>query len=448
MNSEQRIAKLEKENRQLKSELEKLKKEKRQEINFKQKNLLEQILNEIPVGVALHEGPEFVTTVVNKGYYDFARGKGGILHRKVADVWPEVAGQIIPLLNRVYETGEPYHAEDAEFSIDRGKGTEKTYFSFSYLPFKGEKDKITGVLVWSIETTPYVLNRKKAEDATAKIASSEKRLRLATSAAEFGVFEWDIKADRPIWDNQRMYEIFGLSPDDKPVTRQELKKKFMHREDLPKFEAAMADGMEKGGHFMVRCRIRRRNDGEWRWIEYNSKFELSPKGEPIQLMGFVADVTNKIATEEALRKSERNFRALLNAATSVVYKMNADWSEMRKLNSKNFISEMLEPSKEWMDLYIHPSDQAMVAKKIREAIDSKSVFDLEHRVVQVDGSLGWTHSRAIPLLNKAGEILEWMGMADDITKRKKAELNLLENEEKYRAVFEQAAIGIGRVNFS
>jgi len=64
MNSEQRIAELEKENRQLKSELEMLKKEKRQEINYKQKSLLEQILNEIPVGVALHKGSEFVTTVV------------------------------------------------------------------------------------------------------------------------------------------------------------------------------------------------------------------------------------------------------------------------------------------------------------------------------------------------------------------------------------------------
>ncbi len=447
MNSEQRIAELEKKNRQLKAELEQLKKERQHEVDHKQKQLLEQILNDIPVGVALHEGPEFITTVVNKSYYDFAYGKGDIINRKVEDVWPEVADQILPLLTKVYKTGEPHHATDAEFTVERGKGPEKAWFSFSYLPFRGEKDKITGILVWSFETTPYVLSRKKAENTTIKIAESEKRFRLATDTAEFGIFEWDAKSDRPIWENKRIYDIFGLSPDEKPVTKKELEKEFIHPEDLPRFETAMDEGMKKGSRFSVQCRIQRRNDQQWRWIEYYSNFELSADGDPIRLIGFVADVTNKIAAEEALRKSERNFRALLNAATSVIYNMNADWSEMRKLNSKNFISEMLEPSKEWMDEYIHPSDQAMVASKIREAIDSKSVFDLEHRVTQVDGSLGWTHSRAVPLLNKEGEILEWLGMADDITKRKKAEFNLLKNEEKYRAVFEQAAIGIGRVNF-
>jgi signal transduction histidine kinase len=57
------------------------------------------------------------------------------------------------------------------------------------------------------------------------------------------------------------------------------------------------------------------------------------------------------------------------------------------------------------------------------------MFDLEHRVVRVDGSLGWTCSRAVPLLNANGEIVEWFGTATDVTERKRTEEALLRSEK-------------------
>jgi signal transduction histidine kinase len=53
------------------------------------------------------------------------------------------------------------------------------------------------------------------------------------------------------------------------------------------------------------------------------------------------------------------------------------------------------------------------------------MFELEHRVRRTDGSLGWTYTRAIPLLDANGAIVEWFGAASDVTVRKEA-------EEKYR----------------
>jgi two-component sensor histidine kinase len=58
---------------------------------------------------------------------------------------------------------------------------------------------------------------------------------------------------------------------------------------------------------------------------------------------------------------------------------------------------------------------------IREAIRNKAVFELEHRIIRLDGRLGWTHSRAIPILGTDGEIVEWFGAARDISGRKRAE---------------------------
>jgi two-component system CheB/CheR fusion protein len=48
-------------------------------------------------------------------------------------------------------------------------------------------------------------------------------------------------------------------------------------------------------------------------------------------------------------------------------------------------------------------------------VREKRVFALEHRMRRVDGTLGWSYSRAVPLLNEAGEITEWFGAASDVT---------------------------------
>jgi PAS domain S-box-containing protein len=50
-----------------------------------------------------------------------------------------------------------------------------------------------------------------------------------------------------------------------------------------------------------------------------------------------------------------------------------------------------------------------------------SVFELVHRAFQADGTLGGTHSRAVPLLDAAGGTVERIGTASDITRRKQAE---------------------------
>lgn len=122
-----------------------------------------------------------------------------------------------------------------------------------------------------------------------------------------------------------------------------------------------------------------------------------------------------------LREGGEEFRALVTAVSDAVYRMNADWSEMRHLRGREFIADTDEPSRTWLDRYIHPDDQRKVTDAIAQAIRTKGIFELEHRVLRVDGSLGWTFSRAIPLLDDGGEIVEWVGTASDVTRRKEVE---------------------------
>jgi len=179
-----------------------------------------------------------------------------------------------------------------------------------------------------------------------------------------------------------------------------------------------------------------RKDG----TEFPVEISLSPleTEEGMLVSSAIRDTTERKRGEEVLRQSEERFRALVTASSDVVYSMSADWSEMRQLRGGGFIADTETPSRTWLQKYIHPDDQSCVMERINEAIQTKSIFELEHRVLRADGSLGWTFSRAVPLKDANDEIVEWFGAASDLTERRRAEQALRASEERFRAVAETA----------
>lgn len=133
-------------------------------------------------------------------------------------------------------------------------------------------------------------------------------------------------------------------------------------------------------------------------------------------------------------KSEARFRALVTATSDIVYRMSPEWKVLLEVRSQDFISDTACPNLSWIEKYLPSDEQEYVLQVIRNAISNKSVFELEHRVLLADGSIGWTHSKAIPLLNEEGDITEWIGMASDVTARKRAENSIHESERRLRFI--------------
>lgn len=116
--------------------------------------------------------------------------------------------------------------------------------------------------------------------------------------------------------------------------------------------------------------------------------------------------------------------------------MSADWTEMFQLEGRGFISDTYKPSVKWLDHYIYPEDRETIVAAITDAIEHAKLFELEHRVRRVDGTPGWTHSRAIPRLDEEGKIVDWFGIAADITGRRETAERLQASEQQYRLLFE------------
>jgi PAS domain S-box-containing protein len=133
--------------------------------------------------------------------------------------------------------------------------------------------------------------------------------------------------------------------------------------------------------------------------------------------------------EEALRKSEEQFRIFMQASSNVAFRISADWKEMYLMAGKELISDSDRLSTNWLQRNVPREDHRKVWDAIQQSKQNRSILELEHRVIKEDGSIGWSFFRAIPVFNKVGQITEWFGSAHDITDRKKAEEEL--KEEHY-----------------
>jgi len=157
---------------------------------------------------------------------------------------------------------------------------------------------------------------------------------------------------------------------------------------------------------------------------------FGPDGAIVCISHSNTDVTEQVRSEAALRESERRYRALTNATAEVIYRVSPDWSEMRQLEGRGFLKDAAQPYALWLDDYVPYEDQQQVHREIARALSDNSIFELEHRVRRADGSAGWTLSRAVPMFDAAGALVEWIGAASDITKRKAAEERLREADRR------------------
>lgn len=201
---------------------------------------------------------------------------------------------------------------------------------------------------------------------------------------------------------------------------------------IPQKELPMVQALEKGEIIRDYEMLVRGIDGQNRHLLVSAAPVRNSHPESYGTIAVLQDVTKRKQAEEALKENEARFRALISASAQALYSMSPDWSEMRQLIGGSFLVNTEKPNRNWLQEYIHPDDQPWVLTVIENAVETGTVFDLEHRVLCANGTLGWTASRAVPVRNADGEIIEWFGAASNITDRKMAEQATRESEERFR----------------
>lgn len=347
--------------------------------------------------------------------------------RTIAEVLPDAAGLLEPLLRNAMETRQPIVEKEIRGATRANDGVESDWL-VSYFPFEGSDGSVLGLNA----VIQNITERKQAE--TARLETAE-RLRIATSAAQLGVFVWDALEDRVFWENDRMYEIVGRRPED-GVNNAKFLGHIVLPEDAAGFEAALRGAMKPGELFRHSCRIRR-DDGGLRWVEFSGRFEKASNRNSFQLTGVMADISQRVEAEKALRERRQLLLRVLDSLYAFVGVMSPDGVlleanraplEAAGIQSQDVIGKLMTDTYWW-------SYSPEVKKRISEAIHKAqagepSRFDVPARMK--DGKLMALDFMLAPLRNESGEIEYLIPSAVPIEERKQMEEALRRSEERYR----------------
>ena len=251
-----------------------------------------------------------------------------------------------------------------------------------------------GIFLASCTLISYMAEAAFRAQAGAHKAEEQARLAVERKQAEVllqrqaellhlsydAIIVWQLGGRIESW-NKGAEELYGYSQEEAvgQVTHDLLKTS--RHEPWPQIEARLRERKFWEGELKHRTR-----DG--REVIVSARHQLVRGADGVErVLETNRDITERKRAEDGLRESEDRFRALVQASSDVVYRMSPDWNQMYQLSGRDFISDTEMPSNIWLQKYIHPDDQPLVTATINEAIRNKSIFELEHRVLRVDGSL-------------------------------------------------------------
>jgi PAS domain S-box-containing protein len=153
---------------------------------------------------------------------------------------------------------------------------------------------------------------------------------------------------------------------------------------------------------------------------------LDESGRPRGAVGTFLDISERKQAEEALRASEARFRVLSEAMPQIVWTAAAtgarDYYNSRTLE---YAGATLSDLNDWnWTSMIHPADLDSTLDVWRQAIATGRIYEIEHRLRRADGEFRWHLTRAVPLRNDQGAVIQWIGTATDIHDQKMAEQEL------------------------
>ena len=137
---------------------------------------------------------------------------------------------------------------------------------------------------------------------------------------------------------------------------------------------------------------------------------------------------------DALLESEERFRQLAANISQVFWLTTPDFKKAlyvspayEEIWQRSVESVYERAGQGWLEA-IHPEDRDRV-RQFAKAQSSKE-FETEYRIVRPNGEIRWIRTRAFPIKNEAGQVYRIAGIADDITKRKQTEENVLKALER------------------
>jgi PAS domain S-box-containing protein len=320
--------------------------------------------------------------------------------------------------------------------------------------------KKDGSLVWLNITTTLVSATETAApflqavyvDVTervqfeAALRASEERWRAIFDSAAVGIAAGDLRGG-----------LFNVNPTFQRMlgyTEEELRNlrdfEFTHDDDRAETRRLFAR-VVSGQQASYRLEKRyRRKDSAIVWADVSASIVPATESAPAFLAVMAIDITERKRAEQALQESEERFRTLVQFSFDVYWESDAQHRFIRQEFAEG-VTDAPVPGSEigktrWEVPYVEPDEEAW--RKHRETLDAHLPFrDFEHARPTPDGGKRYVSVSGLPVFDETGRFIGYRGVGRHITDRKRAEAALRASEERWRAMFETAPVGITTLDF-
>ncbi|WP_055442583.1 PAS domain S-box protein [Lacinutrix himadriensis] len=280
-----------------------------------------------------------------------------------------------------------------------------------------------GEIIANIATIQDISQRKQAE---IKLQENEKSLLEAQKIAKIGSYSLDLNTQK-IEASTTFKNILDVDVDGDFFF--ETWTSIIHPDDALLDRAMFKKSLKTGESFDLEFRIITKNKKQLKWIHTLGQVIYDDDKKAIEFFGTIQDISLRKQSEVKLLESEYNLRQsqiVANIGTYSVDIKKSTWESSDVLDNIFGIKKSFVKSVEsWISI-VHPEDREEILNYFKiNILKNHEKFNKEYRILRVDNKKEvWVHGIGELNFDSDGNPMKMIGTTQDITERKKIELDL------------------------
>ncbi len=290
---------------------------------------------------------------------------------------------------------------------------------------------------WAVGSVRDISSRKQDEKRLSEITE---RFELATKSANLGIWDWDVRNNKLVWDDA-MYNMYGVE-NDKFKGAVEAWEQCVHPDDSVRAKKELDQALEGIKPFDTKYRIVL-PDQSIRYIKADGTVKFDDKGNAIRITGVNYDMTLQMEAEIALQnfnleleqkvrertteletakqgleRSEERFRGLVESCSDIIWGQDEN-GRVTYISPK--VAEVLGYDQKEMigDRFLPLSESNTSKQKVHSNAAVASFENIQHEFVNKCNQKAIAFETNIsPVVSKDGAHMGFRGISRDITERK------------------------------